>query len=181
MMSQSSVVFNVFVQKNKSMYKIVCCHCRLNQRIKYMISCFRNQSSFIFIFTKIPYQHQTKQQKKTPTYFLVFYYFTRKTRSSYYKKVPTTLCAIHDDNHSSRRLLLLLEQLCWNCGNHATDLYLTFFPPQNQTVNINARQNQFIVASPSLLVRQCTSPLHQHQSQSVCDKSICFEHTGMQV
>ena len=36
---------------------------------------------------------------------------------------------IHDDNDNrSRRLLLLLEQQCWNyCGNHATDLYLTFF------------------------------------------------------
>ena len=100
MMSWSSVVFNVFVQTNKSMFKIVCCNCRLKQQIKYMITCFRNQSSF----HKNTLSSLDETAKKNPTSFLLFYYFTRKTRSKYYKKVPTTLCAIHDDNHSSRRL-----------------------------------------------------------------------------
>ena len=71
MMSWSSVVFNVLVQK----IKIVWCICRLKQRIKYLISCFRNQSSFIF--TKISYQNQTKQ-KKNPLLFSISLFLSQE-------------------------------------------------------------------------------------------------------
>ena len=66
------------------------------------------------------------------------------------------------------------------CGNHATDLYLTFFRYKiKQLILMRVRISSSKL--PSLALPSAISTFCTYECRRVCDKSIRSEHTGMQV